>query len=181
MIHDIFKIGVYRIPLYIDNDYLEKSAAELKNKNQSVNRSNRGGFHSTNLNFKNYEELSEKILEHGNIYAKELNYPEVAHDNIWCNINTKGDHNVIHSHPNTRISGVYYVKTPENCGNIIFYSPAFHVLLQSNLYTDNEYSALTWHMPAIKGMLYLFPSWLLHTVQPNMSEEERISFAFNLM
>ena len=33
---------------------------------------------------------------------------------------------------------------------------------------------------AVEGLLIVFPSWLQHAVQPNMSEETRVSIAFNM-
>ena len=32
-----------------------------------------------------------------------------------------------------------------------------------------------------EGMLALFPAWLMHSVNPNMSDETRVSVAFNIM
>ena len=34
--------------------------------------------------------------------------------------------------------------------------------------------------PAVAGRVYLFPSWLQHGVQTNMSSEDRISMSFNV-
>ncbi len=31
------------------------------------------------------------------------------------------------------------------------------------------------------GMLVMFPAWLQHSVPPNLSDEDRVSVAFNLM
>ena len=46
---------------------------------------------------------------------------------------------------------------------------------------NNNYTSLFWWLPAVEGVLYLFPSWLMHLVRPNMNkDEERISFSFNL-
>jgi hypothetical protein len=34
--------------------------------------------------------------------------------------------------------------------------------------------------PAIAGRCYIFPSWLVHSVQMNRSSEDRISMSFNI-
>ena len=34
--------------------------------------------------------------------------------------------------------------------------------------------------PAIAGRCYIFPSWLMHSVQMNRSSEDRISMSFNI-
>ena len=51
-----------------------------------------------------------------------------------------------------------------------------------NWYLDhNQYnSELWWWLPSEEGRLYIFPSWIKHLVEPNMSDEERISISFNI-
>jgi uncharacterized protein (TIGR02466 family) len=184
MIQDIFKVGVYKEKLIIDNEQLEKYSYSLREKGKQLNKSNKGGYHSDNLNKEDLElqELLKNILLKSNLYSKHTGYEELTVDNIWCNINSYKDFNELHCHPNSKISGVYYVKTPKDCGEIEFHNPAYHVLAQSGLSrSNNNYTSLFWWLPAEKGMLYLFPSWLMHLVRPNMNkEEERISFSFNL-
>ena len=184
MIHDLFKIGIYAEQLPLNNEELRKYCFDIKQKQDGVKISNRGGFHSENLNKNdaNIKELMEEISSHANLYSEKIAYGEVGFSDIWCNINSYKDFNQLHCHPHAKVSGVYYVKTPENCGEIEFHSPAYHVLQQSDLSRpNNHYTSLFWWMPAVEGVLYLFPSWLMHSVRPNMNkDEERISFSFNL-
>ena len=45
----------------------------------------------------------------------------------------------------------------------------------------NPYNSATWKIPPTNNTLLLFPSWLNHTVDPNMNKKEkRISISFNL-
>ncbi|MFN5894648.1 MAG: putative 2OG-Fe(II) oxygenase [Dolichospermum sp.] len=41
----------------------------------------------------------------------------------WAIINRKLASNSVHNYPNSILSGVYYLKTPENCGGIFFCDP----------------------------------------------------------
>jgi len=191
MIYDIFKIGIYRVELKIDNNQLIKYSHDLQkySKGEAVTNSNKGGFHSKDLTSHGKYNVDSKILKtliknintHVNKYAKELGYSNTSLDNIWCNINYYKDYNDIHSHPGAKISGVYYVKTPKDCGDITFYSPSFREVQQAELGgKNNHYTSQTWWLPAVEGLLYLFPSYLLHTVMPNLNKnEERISYSFN--
>jgi hypothetical protein len=44
-----------------------------------------------------------------------------------------------------------------------------------------EQNSLVYGMPAIQNRLYMFPSWLRHSVKPNLNKnEDRISFSFNI-
>jgi uncharacterized protein (TIGR02466 family) len=100
--------------------------------------------------------------------------------NCWANISPKYASNKIHDHANCLFSGVYYVKTPENCGNIMFYDPrnarTFYKPLGQNF---TAYTADAVSHVAEAGLLLIFPSWLKHGVEPNLSEDDRISISFN--
>ena len=108
--------------------------------------------------------------------------------NMWANINPRNGYNRSHTHPGSLWSGVYYVQTPPDCGRIIFQDPRAqaHMLLpESNRQADTgpEQWSEVYHQ-AIAGRLILFPSWLRHEVEPNMSslsspEGNRISISFN--
>ena len=107
-------------------------------------------------------------------------------NNIWFNTNSYKDSTVYHNHGGFDISGVYYIKTPDGCGDIGFKHPAqdlfnsyfIDVIKPSeNVRTFNK---KTWCMPSQVNMLYLFPSWLYHSVELNQNKtEERISMSFN--
>ena len=51
------------------------------------------------------------------------------------------------------------------------------IILDSDL---NQYSSPQWWLLSEEKTLYVFPSWIKHLVQPNMSDEERISISFNV-
>jgi len=178
MIFDIFKIGVYAIELSINNDVLIEYANTLEKNTQGNLKSNRGGFQSDDLVNDCLNELQTEITKHGNEYAKSINYTSTKLTNIWCNINYYKDYNVVHDHRDLKISGVYYAQTPKDCGNIVFYHPGWQLMKHNS---DSNYTASSWWLPAEKGMLYLFPSWLLHHVESNLNKDEkRISYSFNL-
>ena len=99
----------------------------------------------------------------------------------WAIVNGKLASNSVHNHPNSILSGVYYLQAPENSGVISFSDP--RVAAQMLVPPLTEYSP--WTLPKISyqpqaGMMLLFPSWLLHGVEMNMSGEPRISLSFNV-
>lgn len=114
---------------------------------------------------------------------------ELATDNMWANINPPGGYNRAHIHPHSTISGVYYLQAPEGAGRIIFYEPRTHVAMSSPRFIpDKQRDARYWtevNYQPIEGRIILFPSWLLHEVQPNEAQgtgeaADRISVSFNL-
>ena len=102
-------------------------------------------------------------------------------DNAWININGEGNYNSVHTHPNSFLSGVFYL-TNNNSG-LVFVRPAgidtySLEMHHSNFDTFLSYNKVT-YKPESK-VLYLFPSWLPHRVEENKTKGERISIAFNI-
>ena len=57
------------------------------------------------------------------IFQEEWLESEPIIGNMWANINPPGGYNRPHLHPNSHFSGVYYIKAPENSGQIVFNEP----------------------------------------------------------
>jgi uncharacterized protein (TIGR02466 family) len=110
---------------------------------------------------------------------------------MWANINYSGGYNRPHVHPNCLFSGVYYVKTQPNCGNLVINDPRPGVQLKmpkTKVSIDNtdmfRMPRELWreaHIQPIQGRLIMFPSWLWHCVETNNSNDIRISVSFNFI
>ena len=146
--------------------------------------SNVGGWQSTDFNIDDYYELrpvkqiiDQKIQELQSFIGPNS---RLAHDNFWLNINYKGHYNEKHFHPLSVFSGVIYISVNENSGNIIFHtdSPSLHYQNVFNNESDLFYKEAR-YAPK-NGMILLFPAWIAHSVTANMSDEPRISIAFNV-
>ena len=180
MIQDIFSVPIYKIKLDLDISRLQTFCNLHQNTDEGRVVSNTGGYQSNNL-FLDDISLQPLVKE---IFAKAF----IGQDNqtivdLWFNISLYKDTNAIHRHVGCDISGVYYVKTPNECGNIKFIHPAQDILdwyYKEKPKELNSYNSDMWWMPAEVNNLYLFPSWLKHLVEPNRNEvEERMSIAFN--
>lgn len=133
---------------------------------------------------KEFKELTAFI--HASAQAV-LDYMKIAYDNFeitgcWANISAIDAQHVAHFHPNNYLSGVYYVQTQEGADTITFLDPR----LQAHLIapqTTEETPANTGKMRlrVRDGSLVIFPAWLTHAVDPNMSDKERVSVSFNIM
>ncbi|MAS97186.1 MAG: hypothetical protein CMO55_28685 [Verrucomicrobiales bacterium] len=111
----------------------------------------------------------------------DLDRVEIFVINSWGIINPKYGYNAMHNHPSSVLSGVYYIKAPENCGDIVFRDPrevCQMVVLPTKKQNRWTYQRV-FYRPK-EGRLLIFPSWLLHEVKPNLSEEERICVSFNI-
>ena len=172
------------------NDYYREELIEYTRYSQAadsvgVSKTNMNGGWQSNDNWldnaacvnlkRDLNELLIRITESLNISEKLKIF------NSWVNVNPTGAYNAAHTHPRNFISGCYYLQTPKDCGNIVFYSP-----LREKEMIDASYkgfSTITANnliYPAVAGRVYLFPSWLQHGVQTNKSSEDRISMSFNV-
>lgn len=91
---------------------------------------------------------------------------------LWMNINPPGAYNVEHVHPGSVISGVMWIKVPEDSGKFYINNP--------NMYNDHRFGQAGVTMNPKEGSMLVFPSWLPHSVGKNNSNEDRISISFNV-
>jgi uncharacterized protein (TIGR02466 family) len=101
--------------------------------------------------------------------------------NCWAIVNDKHASNTVHNHPQSILSGVYYVAAPENGGDLFFRDPRDAPSMVAP--PVSEYTPWTFQKVVYKarvGRMLIFPSWLLHGVEPNMSDEPRVCVSFNI-
>lgn len=172
-----------------DLNVLEYDCLDLKNSAEGRVLSNYGGWQSKTLKKSNLSpnsvilNLFDLIEQKSKILLQEFG---LKNENIdvegWININEKHNFNKIHTHPKSVISGVFYVKVPENSGQIVFVNPnpLVDVYLMDKVEKSNQLNSGLWKLTPIENWLLFFPSWLSHYVLPNESDETRISIAFNI-
>ena len=97
----------------------------------------------------------------------------------WVTKNLRSNSQEIHTHPGSVVSGVFYIKCPQNSGDIEFNRGKSVFEIQVNEKCQNSWISDRYTYPSKTGNLLLFPSNLLHSVRSNESEEERYSLAFN--
>ena len=89
---------------------------------------------------------------------------------MWAIINTGGSANLRHQHGNSTISGAYYVRAPKNSGDIVFYDPRpAPVFSYPKASKPNFLNAQVNGINPKEGALVLFPSYLDHSVNENLS------------
>lgn len=171
----------------IDNNELVNYAYSLKQENKGVVKSNVKGWQSEQLTVPNAQITNLVDIINSQLYnlRNEFGISDGFNfqlNNLWLNINSKFSFNRPHVHPESLVSGVYYVAVPKDSGNIVFNHPSktqpYHIY-GDGVGVSNDINSSTWHISPDAGLLLLFPSWLEHYVEPNNSEDDRISIAFN--
>ena len=97
---------------------------------------------------------------------------------LWGNRNPKGSKHHEHVHPNSILSGVFYLRQDPKLPPIQF-AKSSQAAMKLDPRKYNTYNAETFLLPCVSGELILFPSNLRHSVPTNQGEEERISLSFN--
>ena len=181
-------------PLFTDGVWNTTFITELKdycdNTRNTSNRvaSNVGGYQSKDLDLTDLElqplisHIEKETLNFSRMF--NMTYSSFKMSNMWININGYKDYNRNHHHPGSLFSGVYYISTPKDCGNIRFLNGHEKTMSYDwvgHFKDYNNYNALQWFLPSEKYKCYIFPSYLTHFVEPNLnSKEERISISFNI-
>ena len=102
--------------------------------------------------------------------------------------NSDGHH--IHNHPNSFISGVFYVRVNPDVDYIVFSRPN-QQFFQFPIKEYNIFNSYQWAVNVSEGQLLLFPSTLIHEVKPPKVSDmissddtdvyaDRISLSFNV-
>ncbi len=112
----------------------------------------------------------------------KVRYESYAITACWANVSPPGRGHPGHCHPNNYLSGVYYVKVARGGDNITFNDPRVQTgIFAPHVTHVDQSNAVQASLPVKEGRLLVFPAWFVHSVPPNMSQEERISISFNVM
>tara|TARA_R110000851_G_scaffold25977_1_gene74178 strand:+ start:4443 stop:5024 length:582 start_codon:yes stop_codon:yes gene_type:complete len=184
----IFSVNVYKEKLNIKNKPLINYLLELKKQDSKGRKiSNPTGWQSFNIDAaqKIFLNLNKEIEKNFVNYINSIPLNNTFQiTSMWGNINTYKDYNIAHTHGGSVISGIYYLKTPPNCGRLCFYNPAHEGIDYLWEYCIEKFTpqnSSSWKIDVEEGDLVLFPSWLKHGVEPNLNKKEnRISLAFNI-
>lgn len=85
-----------------------------------------------------------------------------------------------HNHTGAILVGVYYIQVPPNSGDILLHDPrGVNINWPDPDIKSNERPFV--RITPSAGDLLLFPGYLVHSVEPNLSNETRISLAINVV
>jgi hypothetical protein len=170
--HHLFPVSIQSFTADIDIDLWIQKSYEYKNQfPNSALRSNSLGYQSEDqIHLSSlFDPLGNYLIDS---FEKSIS-KKCNMEGMWLNISPKYAYNILHLHslnPNEqyktkKYSGIIYLKTPPNSGNIVFYNP-------SNIGEGQAFS------PSPNTVL-VFKQDLPHRVDQNFSDEDRISLAFN--
>ena len=186
MIENLFSTPIYVARVDNFNNIQQNIEKSLK----TIDFSMISGWGKTNyLSTNNFQDdiiekydikpLFDEIKRHIELYRKEIgnNSPKLDFSmTSWFTKCEKDNFAHLHNHGTADISGVYYYKTNGDDGNLYFHTP--NPFLDTNdfyMHLGNQ-----WEHKPFDGKLILFPSWLMHGVRANQTNNTRISLSFNV-
>lgn len=178
--HNLFPTPVSAFTL--DRELTKEELDFLSIQEEKPNEGNTTSANRTILDNENLSSLRKFIEESLDTYFKGIFSPKnkvsLRFTQSWTNYTKPGQYHHKHAHPNSLVSGVFYVKANKDSDKIYFYRDGYR---QLKLPVDqwNLYNSESWWLPVNTGDLYIFPSSLTHMVETVQGDDTRISLAFN--
>ena len=182
-----FPTLIYAQDFKLDTNQMAQNIIQWSREDGGVTKTNVNGWHSkTDMHTKQeYKPLIDELFRMAyEVFNEEFLDGEPKLGNMWANINPPGGYNKPHIHPNSLFSGVYYVKTPINSGRLICNDPRPGIQTCMPNRKKGQPPKHLWrevNLQPQENRAIMFNSWLWHTVEPNKSNEDRISISFNFI
>ena len=180
--------GIFPTPIYISKLDRELTPLELKfvDKNKKDFYKNDGNITSNNnyiLNEKPFvnikKELDLKVQDYFDKVISSANNITPYITQSWLNYTETNQYHHKHAHPNSLVSGVFYINCHEEHDKIKFFNDNYKTI-KLEVKDWNLYNSETWWFSVKTGDVILFPSSLTHMVETKQGDNTRISLAFNV-
>jgi uncharacterized protein (TIGR02466 family) len=177
-------MDLFPTPLYIANLGSVVNSDQKDVLLQAPKIINMGNLRSEDgyiLNSPMFAGLKNLIMQHVKQYVLSVHSApgvDVYMTQSWANYTKPNEFHHKHSHPNSFISGVFYVNVKQNEDMIKFYrdSTPFFSLVREK---PNNYNSSDVAILVETNDLILFPSSFVHEVPQTTSEDTRVSISFN--
>jgi len=185
---DPHTFSLFPTPLYrsIIDRPLTEAETKFIEKNRTKILKNEGNWRSEDEYVLDNIEMSDikKELEIAikNYSVKIAGYQqgmELYITQSWLNYTNKDEFHHMHHHSNSIISGVFYINADINVDTITFFKYTDFPIIKIESNQDNEFNTEAINFRVDTGMLFLFPSTLIHKVNNKIGDNLRISLSFN--
>lgn len=179
---NLFATPFYNAKLGLNLNLLESECYKHKEKDPGVRCSNALGWQSNIITSGGIldDSLIQGIIQSANEFCEVIKIPPVMLDVLWININPKYSYNQPHTHPGCVLSGVYYIKIPDQSGDLVFITP-YENAINTSMDMNNGVSICNslYRITPQEDQILIFPPWVQHLVEQNLSDDDRISVSFN--
>tara|TARA_B100001094_G_scaffold263000_1_gene264414 strand:+ start:320 stop:976 length:657 start_codon:yes stop_codon:yes gene_type:complete len=182
----LFPISVYQSKIDID----ENTKSFLCSQEYERMATGNGDFTKNKYVLETTEcsNIKKEIMNHLDIFTKKYltvkDNVKFYMQNSWGVKHSNNDWGQPHMHGNSLLSGVCYLKTKKDSGNITFHKPdgytnLFHSSTMILFDEWENHNSDHWSITPEDGDILIFPSHLMHGITKNNSNIDRYSLAFN--
>ena len=180
--------SIFPTPIYMSKLDRKLTPLELKfvDKHKNNFYKNEGNITSNNnyilnekpfLNLKKELDLIVKDYFEKIISSTDAITPYITQS--WLNYTETNQFHHKHAHPNSLVSGVFYINCHEEHDKIKFFNDKYKTIkLETKDW--NLWNSESWWFPVKTGDIIMFPSSLTHMVETKEGDNTRISLAFNV-
>jgi uncharacterized protein (TIGR02466 family) len=180
--------GIFPTPIYISKLDRKITTEELlfidktklnvyKNEGNTTSNDN---YILNNKEFKNIkEELDLKIQDYFNKVLSITNTVKPYITQSWLNYTENNQYHHTHEHPNSLVSGVFYINADKDKDKIKFFKKGYQQI-KPEVKDWNIWNSESWWFPVETLDIILFPSSLTHCVEIKEGSNTRVSLAFNV-
>jgi len=181
--------GIFPTPIYISKLNRELTQLELKfiDKNKKNSYKNESNITSNNTHILNEKpfvnikkELDLRVQDYFDKVISPANNIIPYITQSWLNYTETNQYHHKHEHPNSLISGVFYINCDEEFDKITFYKKDTYSVIKPEVKDWNIWNSESWWFSVKTGDVILFPSSLSHMVETKKGTNTRISLAFNV-
>jgi len=180
--------GIFPTPIYTSKLNREISTEELSLINKTKldvyknegNTTSNDNYILNNKEFKNLkEELNLRVQDYFNKIVSPANNITPYITQSWLNYTETNQYHHKHEHPNSLVSGVFYINCHEEHDKIKFFNDTYKTI-KLEVKEWNLWNSESWWFTVKTGDIILFPSSLTHMVETKQGDNTRISLAFNI-
>ena len=171
-----------------------KRILDIKNSNQNSNSAWTSDINGEQFLLRNkffrklYKEIGTKVKEYASTLNINIEMIDFYMQRSWATVCDKDEYLNPHKHWQSNISFAYYLKKPQNSGNIVFSfnenpneiaDKLFSIdKLKKGLLIDiNNLNQTVFEIDAMEDEIVIFPSKTAHSTMINLSNEDRISIS----
>ena len=180
--------GIFPTPIYISKldrnisneelSFIDKTKLDIYNN--EGNTTSNDNYILNNKSFKNLKEkLDLKVQDYFDKVISPANNIKPYITQSWLNYTETNQYHHKHAHPNSLVSGVFYINCHEEYDKIKFFNDKYSAI-KLEVKDWNMWNSESWWFHVKTGDIILFPSSLTHMVETKQGDNTRISLAFNV-
>ena len=182
-------LTLFPAPVYISTVDISEQTKQLVIQYPFKEIGSKNGYMTTSTQLLDdpiFYEIKQGIDKHVQDYVRNIYSPQ---DDIefflttsWAMLHRPGNWSHTHTHANAIVSGILYLITDPESGDLIFTNMHNNLapkLLTITAKTYNPYNTEFWNIKPENNQIVIFPSNLPHNVTVNNSTVDRYCIAFN--